>query len=198
MKVLTCTKCGIATLNLIADGLERGVCATCHAGRGLMLPAPKPMLMLPASIPPRLEIQPITQTEAFTYIDTHHRHHRAPAGSIFQIGINDNGRLCGVIVVGRPVSRVLDSDDYCVEVTRCCTDGTKNAASMLYAAAQRAARAMGYRRVVTYTLKSEPGTSLKAAGWTALYTTPGKTWNVPTRPRVDKHPLGQKVLWEAI
>lgn len=143
-----------------------------------------------------LELQPITQSEAFAYIDLHHRHHRAPVGSLFQIGINDDGRICGVVVVGRPVSRNLDNG-WTAEVTRCCTDGTPNAASMLYGAAQRACRAMGYRRLVTYTLKSEPGTSLKAAGWTVLYTTPGKSWNTPGRPRIDKHPLGQKVLWEA-
>ena len=67
---------------------------------------------------------------------------------------------------------------------------------MLYAAASRAARAMGYKRLITYTLKEEPGTSLKAAGWTALYNTTGKSWNMPGRPRVDKHPLGQKTLWD--
>lgn len=143
-----------------------------------------------------LELQPITQREAFDFVERFHRHHLPPQGSLFQIAVNNGENVVGVIVVGRPVSRHLDNG-YTAEITRCCTDGTKNAASMLYAAAQRAARAMGYRRVITYTLKEEPGTSLIAAGWTALYDTPGKSWNNASRPRVDKHPLGQKTLWEA-
>jgi len=141
-----------------------------------------------------LELQPITQKEAFAFIEVNHRHHKPPQGFKFAIAVNDGAKVVGVVTVGRPVSRHLDNG-FTAEVTRCCTDGTKNAASMLYAAAQRACRAMGYRRVITYTLKSEPGTSLKAAGWTALYETPGRTWNNRSRPRVDKHPLGQKVLW---
>lgn len=144
-----------------------------------------------------LEIQPITQREAFVFIDAYHRHHRPPQGFKFAIAVNDGVKVVGVVTVGRPVSRKLD-DGYTAEITRCCTDGTKNAASMLYGAAQRACRAMGYRRVITYTLACEPGTSLKAVGWKALYVTPGKTWNVNGRPRVDKHPLGQKTLWEAV
>lgn len=144
-----------------------------------------------------LELQPIDQGEAFEFINRHHRHHIAPVGSKFQIAVNDGVKVVGVIVVGRPVSRHLASNQFCAEVTRCCTDGTRNAASMLYAAAQRAARAMGYRRLITYTLVTESGASLRAANFRVLYTTPGKSWNVPTRPRVDKHAVGQKrYLWE--
>lgn len=141
-----------------------------------------------------LELQPITFRECCEFILQHHRHHLPPQGYKFGIAVNDSEKIVGVITIGRPVSRMLD-DGFTAEVTRCCTDGTKNAASMLYGAAQRACRAMGYRRVITYTLKDEPGTSLKAAGWTALYQTPGKSWN-GTRLRIDKHPLGQKTLWE--
>jgi hypothetical protein len=101
-----------------------------------------------------------------------------------------------VIVVGRPVARHLD-DTWTLEVTRCCVlEGVKNAASMLYGAAWRAGKALGYRRMITYTLAKEPGTSLRAAGWTSLYQTPGRSWSCESRPRVDKHPLGQKTLWE--
>jgi hypothetical protein len=144
----------------------------------------------------RLELQPITQREAFAFINEHHRHHRAPRGFKFAIAVNDGERVVGVITVGRPVSRVLDGEAYTAEVTRCCTDGSKNAASMLYGAAWRAARAMGYRRMITYTLDREPGTSLVAAGWKTLYTSAGGSWSCPSRPRVDTHPLGQKTLWE--
>jgi hypothetical protein len=94
------------------------------------------------------------------------------------------------------VARALDNG-WTLEVTRCCTDSTPHAASMLYAAAWRAAKALGYTRLITYTLISEPGTSLKAAGWKTLYTTDGGSWNCPSRPRVDKAPTVQKHLWEA-
>jgi hypothetical protein len=142
-----------------------------------------------------LNLQPITYREACTFIEKHHRHHPAPQGFKFGIAVNDGEKVVGVITVGRPVARHLD-DTYTAEVTRCCTDGTKNAPSMLYAAAWRAARAMGYTRLITYTMTSEPGTSLKAAGWNVLYETRARTWNMPSRPRVDKHIVGQRTLWE--
>lgn len=142
-----------------------------------------------------LELRPVTQAEAWEFIRRHHSHHKPPQGWKFGIGVNDDGRLCGVIIVGRPVARNLD-DGWTAEVTRCCTDGTKHAASKLYAAAWRAARAMGYKRLVTYTLAEEAGTSLIAAGYKVLYETRGGSWSRPSRPRCDKHPLGKKVLWE--
>lgn len=148
----------------------------------------------------RLQLQPITLKEARRYVDTHHRHHHAPQGGLFAIAVNDGHKtapiVVGVIIVGRPVARLLD-DGATAEVTRCCTDGTKNAPSMLYAAAWRAARAMGYHRLITYTLQSEPGTSLVAAGWKLIGKAGGGTWNRKERPRVDTHPIEQKLLWEA-
>ena len=112
--------------------------------------------------------------------------------------MNDGERVVGVAVVGRPTSRVLARDTYTAEVTRCCTDGARNACSMLYAASWRAWRAMGGRRLITYTLATEPGTSLRAAGWREIYVTKGGSWNRPSRPRVDTAPTEQKCLWEAI
>lgn len=146
---------------------------------------------------PRLELQPIDFDEACAFIAQYHRHHQPPRGWKFGVAVNDGDKVVGVIIIGRPVARKLQ-DGYTLEVTRCCTDGTKNAASMLYGAAWRASKAMGYRRLITYTLAAEPGTSLIAAGWKNIGSTPGRSWNVPTRPRVDTHPLGQKLLWEAI
>lgn len=144
-----------------------------------------------------LALQPINFDEACAFIEAHHRHHPPPQGWKFGIAVNDGEKVVGVVTVGRPVARRLD-DGWTLEVTRCCTDGTKNAASMLYGASARAARALGYTRLITYTLKEEAGTSLVAAGWKALYDThKNKSWNVPSRPRVDKHPTGQKTLWEA-
>lgn len=145
----------------------------------------------------RLQLQPIDYREACAFISTHHRHHLPPQGWKFGIGVNDGEQVVGVVTVGRPVARRLDNG-LTLEVTRCCTDGTKNAASMLYGAAWRATKALGYQRLITYTLVEEPGTSLRAAGWKALYETPGGSWSSPARPRVDTHPLGQKTLWEAV
>lgn len=144
-----------------------------------------------------LETQPITFAEACEFVKQYHRHHFPPQGHKFSIAVADGEKVVGVVIVGRPVARHLDNGRT-LEVVRCCTDGTANAASMLYGAAWRAAKAMGYRRIVTYTLADEPGTSLRAAGWRALYQTPGKSWSVPSRPRVDRHPLGQKTIWEMI
>lgn len=146
----------------------------------------------------RLNLQPITLPEAQRFIRDHHRHHGAPVGWKFGVAINDGERVVGVITVGRPVARHLDNG-LTLEVTRCCVlDGIKNGASMLYGAAWRATKAMGYQRLITYTLADEPGTSLVAAGWQSVYTTPGRSWSCPSRPRVNTHPLGQKTLWEAV
>ncbi len=145
--------------------------------------------------PVRLELQPIARDEAIAWIAEHHRHHLPPLGYRFAIACNDGARVVGVVTVGRPVSRHLD-DGWTAELTRCCTDGTPHVASKLYAAAWRAARAMGYRRLISYTLVEEAGTSLRAAGWRALYQTKAEGWNRPSRPRVDAHPTGTKTLWE--
>ncbi|WP_028609761.1 XF1762 family protein [Paenibacillus harenae] len=142
-----------------------------------------------------LEIQPTTYAEACEFVKQFHRHHLPPQGHKFSIAIADKEKVVGVIMVGRPVARSYDNGRT-LEVTRCCTDGTKNAPSKLYAAAWQAARAMGYRRLITYTLAQEPGTSLRAVGWKSLHQTKGGSWNCPTRPRIDKHPTGQKTLWE--
>jgi hypothetical protein len=142
-----------------------------------------------------LQITPIFQDEAFAFIQQYHRHHRKPVGSLFQIALSDGKKIVGVVVVGRPSARRLQ-DGYTVEVTRLCTDGTPNACSMLYSASWRAAKAMGYRRLITYILNTEPGTSLKAAGWSLVGERGGGSWGRSERPRVDKHPTQKKLLFE--
>ncbi|SFE42276.1 hypothetical protein SAMN04487969_102445 [Paenibacillus algorifonticola] len=144
-----------------------------------------------------LETQPITYADACAYVEQYHRHHPAPQGHKFSIAVADEHKVVGVVMVGRPVARHLDNGRT-LEVTRCCTDGTRNAPSKLYAAAWQAAKAMGYRRLVTYTLAQEPGTSLRASGWRSLYQTQGGSWNCESRPRLDKHPTGQKTIWEIL
>ncbi len=155
---------------------------------------------------PKLEIVPIFQSQAFAFIEKLHRHHKKPVGTVFQIAVSDGATIVecddfnvmanGVATVGRPVSRHLQ-DGKTLEVTRLCTDGTKNACSMLYSACWRIARELGYTRVITYILHSESGISLKASGWTLVGERGGGSWNVPSRPRIDKHPTEKKLLFEA-
>jgi len=144
----------------------------------------------------RLELQPIGRKEAVAFIEKYHRHHFAPQGYKFAIAVNNGEQIVGVATVGRPVARHYD-DGWTLEVTRVCViEGFRNACSMLYAAAWRAARAMGYKKVISYILKSEVGTSLIAAGYKEIGLAGGGTWNTKSRIRFDKHPLEQKKLFE--
>ena len=111
-----------------------------------------------------LKLKPCTFRQAQDFVRENHRHNKPPVGHKFSIAVYDGEKLCGVVMVGRPDGRYLD-DGETLEVNRCCTDGTRNACTMLYGAAWRAAKALGYKRIVTYTLKSENGASLRAAGW---------------------------------
>ncbi len=145
-----------------------------------------------------LSVVPTTRAEAQAFVELHHRHHGAPLVAVFRVAIADEtGKVRGVAIVGRPVARQL-VDGWTLEVNRCCTDGVKNGCSMLYGAAWRAARALGYRRLVTYTASSEPGTSLVAAGWTVVAQTKAESWNRKARPRVDTTPLQSKFRWEKV
>jgi len=143
-----------------------------------------------------LQIEPVSFREAKAFIAKHHRHHGPAQGWKFGIGVSRAAALVGVIVVGRPVSRVLD-DGYTLEVTRCCTDGTRNACSKLYGAAARVAREMGYRRIITYTLETEAGKSLQASGWRMTALTQGhREWSCPSRRRQSAAPTCPKRRWE--
>lgn len=143
----------------------------------------------------KLQLAPIKFKDAAEFVRVHHRHHTPSKGHKFSIAAMFDGELVGVAVIGRPVSRERD-DGRTLEVTRLCTIGTKNACSFLYGAAARASFAMGYARLGTYTLKREPGTSLVAAGWKVIAEVKGRSWNCPSRPRTDKHPTEDKLLWE--
>lgn len=139
-----------------------------------------------------LELRPISFADACEFIATHHRHHRPPQGHKFSIAaVNASGGLVGVVCVGRPVARMAD-DGWTAEVTRLCTDGTLNACSLLYGAAARAAKAMGYRKIITYVLDSESGASLAASGWACDRSSSGGSWSRENRKRVDKAPTDAK------
>lgn len=120
-------------------------------------------------------LRTISFADASAFVNKYHRHHKPPVGHKFSIAAYDKGRMIGVVMVGRPVSRYLD-DGQTLEVNRLCTDGTRNACSFLYSAAARAAKALGYKRIFTYTLKSEDGASLKASNWHCDGPAGGPNW----------------------
>ena len=109
---------------------------------------------------------PISISDAREFVNNFHRHNKAPQGGLYAVAASDGERMVGVAIVGRPVARPLD-DGQTAEVTRVCVldDAPKGACSFLYARCWQAARALGWSRLVTYTLQSESGASLRGAGW---------------------------------
>lgn len=143
-----------------------------------------------------LMIIPVTLREANAFVVRHHRHHRPVRGCICTLGAAVDSVVVGVAIVGRPVARRMQ-DGWTAEVTRVATDGTRNACSILYGAAWRAVRALGWRKLITYTLPGESGASLRAAGWQLVAErSGGGSWSRRARPRVDLHPLQEKLRWE--
>lgn len=142
-----------------------------------------------------LTLAPVSLKEANAFVEKHHRHHKPVTGHKFSIGCTLEGRLIGVAFVGRPVSRYLDNG-LTLEMTRLCTTGEKNACSMLYGAAARAAKALGYQKIVTYTLDTEPGASLRAAGWVCAGPAGGIRWTGKRRPAADLCPPQKKLRYE--
>lgn len=137
-----------------------------------------------------LRISPISIRGANEIVERLHRHNKPVRVARFAVGVvGAFGSYCGAAIVGSPSARPL-CDGYTVEVLRVATDGTKNACSILYAACIRAARALGYRRVVTYTLRSEPGSSLRAVGFRLdTDSAGGRPWTTNTHRRRDAQPI---------
>lgn len=147
----------------------------------------------------KLRVEPIGLRAANAYVDEHHRHHKASRGHKFSVSVVDeHGELRGVGIAGRPVSRMLDQSGH-LEVVRVCTDGTKNACSMIYGALRRAGVALGYpaEKIITYTLASEPGGSLRSAGWHDDGLAGGGEWGRASRPRDVVAPTETKRRWRA-
>ena len=133
--------------------------------------------------------------EANAFVGLHHRHHKPATGHRFSVGAEKGGKLVGVAICGRPVARGNDQK-YTLEVLRCCTDGTSNACSFLYAVCSRVAKELGFTKIGTYILDSETGKTLLAAGWEAGHTTSGGSWNSGGRQgRREDQPQCPKTYW---
>ena len=145
-----------------------------------------------------LRLVPVDWQTARLFCRSWHRHHpKPPPGHIFRTGVaNEEDVLVGVAIVGRPVAAAFQ-DGLTVEVNRTVTDGYKNANSMLYAAVARAAFALGYRRIVTYTEEGGSGASLRAADYRVVARRPPrKGWDSPSRPRAPGRDFVPRTLWE--
>ena len=140
-------------------------------------------------------LRPVTLTEARRFVAEHHRHNRPPQGWLFGVGLsNGTDALAGVAIAGRPLARMLQ-DGKTVEITRVCTVGQKNANSQMYGAICRAAAALGYERAITYTLQSESGSSLRAAGFQPVAEINGdRHWGSEGRLRHDVTIWGDRIL----
>ena len=136
---------------------------------------------------------PLTRAQARVFVAEHHRHSDPPLGDVFRVGLELDGELVGVAIAGRPPARLLD-DGATLEVTRVCLrDGVENGCSRLYGAACRAAAALGYRSVITYTLADERASSVRAAGFELdAEVEHRETWARPKRPRHDLNLFGER------
>ena len=158
-----------------------------------------------------LTIKPLDLKAANAYVLANHRHNGKILVHRFSIGCYDGDRLCGVAICGNPSARKLD-DGTTIEAKRVCTDGTKNACSILYGRCARIAKEMGFHKIITYILQSETGTSLRASGWEIEAENVGggeNGWNVPSRPRevvstnlfgevVQHYPLEKKTRYAKV
>lgn len=152
-----------------------------------------------------LKIVPVSKLEANQFVTKHHRHNLPASFAILAVGVADGDDLAGVALAGLPRSRMLmTTNPLALEVLRTCTTGERNANSMLYGAMARAAKALGYKTLFTYTLEAETGASLKAAGWTVDGHNPGEeSWSRPSRYRCqtdlfgeERRPTGPKIRWK--
>lgn len=145
-----------------------------------------------------LEMVPVTFAIACAFVAEHHRHHSPPIGHKFSLGVAEDRKLVGVAIVGRPVSRIIAAEGDTLEVNRTATDGTRNANSMLYGAAWKITKEMGYRRLITYTQEGESGASLRGAAFRVIGERPArKGWDTPSRAREPKgNESVARTLWE--
>lgn len=149
-----------------------------------------------------MRVRPTTLKETNKLVDAIHRHHKPCVGHRFSLKLEDDcGVVHAVVICGRPVARMVDHETV-LEISRCASDGTSNAISMLYGAVCRAAKAMGFEKVQTYTLPEEGGASMKASGFSFAGVCGGGNWNrgqesTHKNRRVDQ-PMGEKWKWHRV
>lgn len=142
------------------------------------------------------KVIPLILKEANGFVLSNHRHHKPVQGHRFSLGYEVSGKIVGVIICGRPVARKTCFQS-CLEVSRLCTDGTKNACSKLYSAAARVAKEMGFIKIQTFILESESGISLKASGWNfAGYSSGGQWKHTDGNTRRKDQPVCRKIKYE--
>lgn len=140
-------------------------------------------------------IKPIELKQANEFVAKHHRHHKPVRFHRFSLSLWDNNKLVGVAIVGKPVARLVDQSTT-LEVSRLCTNGKKNACSMLYSAAARVGKELGYKKIQTYILESEFGSSLKASNWINEGVAGGGQWkHTDGKPRRTDQPTEKKQRW---
>ena len=146
----------------------------------------------------KLRSAPITLKDANAYVSAIHRHNGPlPSAKFAVAAINaDTGEVHGVAIAGLPKARMLMTTGT-LEVNRVCTDGTRDCCSFLYGCCKRAAAALGYSRLITYTTLDEPGTSLKASGWSLDGEAGGGSW-VERRGTGTLHENAKKHRWSII
>lgn len=144
-------------------------------------------------------VEPCSLSRAQAFVLTRHRHCRPPVGHRFSGALFNGITLVGVVMVGRPVARMIDHSTTC-EINRLCIDTglpeplRHNGASQLLAWACREAAHRGFSRVITYTLPEESGASLRASGFAANGLTRGGRWGRGGRLR-ETHNAQPKRRW---
>jgi hypothetical protein len=142
-----------------------------------------------------LRVVPLTVRAARAFVERHHSHHHAPVGGLLACGVTEGDRLCCVAILSQPVARMLGARGDTAEVSRLASDGTRHAASKCLAAISRGALALGWRRLVSYTLLGETGHSYRAAGWHVTGSVEAsERWHTRSRRTIVQ--AGAKVRWE--
>ena len=144
-----------------------------------------------------LRVVPLTLKQANELVAQLHRHHKPVMGHRFSLGaMTETGALCAAVIVARPVARGVDWRTV-AEVNRLVSDGTTNACSFLYGAAARVCREMGFAKIQTYLLDTEPAITMKASGWKLAAITAGGQWTGTNgKPRRQDQPTNPKQRWE--
>lgn len=148
-----------------------------------------------------LRLVPRTRDEAKAFIALHHRHNRKYVGDKFRVGAAWGDEIVGVAVAGKPTSRIIQQrEPQTVELIRLCVrrGAPRNTLRTLHAAILRAAWALGYTRVISYTLKSESGNSMRDAGYRVIGEIKGRSWNCRSRPRIDGHAIEERLIWDVV